>query len=154
MILSAKEIRRSVEAGEICIHPFDEKFLKAASYSFTLGAKMRTLTASEINSNDKKITFDEHDIPEGGYLLKPGEFIICHTAETVSLGEKVACFLSMRGIKAQMGLDALQCEIFCEPGSEGGWDGKLMLETSNRGPSPVRIFPGITIVKAIFIRVA
>ena len=52
-----------------------------------------------------------------------------------------------------MGLDALNGEIFCEPGSEGGWDGKLMLETTNKGPYPVKLFPGITIVKAVFIRV-
>ena len=53
---------------------------------------------------------------------------------------------------AQAGLDALQCEIFCEPGSEGGWNGKLMLETSNRGPYPVKIFPGIKIIKGTFIQ--
>ncbi len=144
MILSKQQIKKAVEVGEIKITPFNEELLKPASYTFTLGNKIRKL---------KEVGFEEFEIGQEGCLLKPGEFVICHTAETLKLGENVACFLSMKGALAQKGLDALQCEIFCEPGSEGGFDGKLMLETSNRGPFPITLFSGTKIVKGIFFRV-
>lgn len=158
MILSSSEIKKSLAAGEIAITPFDETLLKAASYTFTLGKGLRKLrlppaAVGFIDTRLDKQEFDEIEIGQDGYLLRPGEFVICHTEETFKLGNSVACFLSMRGARAQAGLDALQCEIFCEPGSEGGWKGRLMLEISNRGPYPVKLFPGTKIVKGIFIKV-
>jgi len=154
MLLSGEQIKRTVDSGEILITPFDESFLKGASYAFTLGGKLKKLKQTKyIDTRNKNHDFEEFEIGEDGYLLQPGEFVICHTKEKLRLGPNIACFLSMKGSQAQAGLDALQCEIFCEPGSEGGWDGKLMLETSNRGPYPVKLFPGVKIVKGIFVRI-
>ena len=48
---------------------------------------------------------------------------------------------------------ALIGSIFCEPGSEGRWNGRLMLETTNGSPYPVKLFPGVLIVKGIFIKI-
>ncbi|MEK7124571.1 MAG: hypothetical protein AAB877_02725 [Patescibacteria group bacterium] len=139
--------------GEITINPFDEKLLKAASYTFSLGKGFRKLRSTDvIDTQEKHSDFEEFEMDPEGYLLKPGEFIICHTQEILRLPDTIGCFLTMRGYLAQIGIDALQCEIFCEPGSHGGWDGKLMLETSNRGSYPVRLVPGIKVVKAIFLR--
>lgn len=154
MILSAEQIKESVKNSEIVISPFDENFLKKGSYTFTLGNKFKKLRPIEfVDSRSKENQFDEFEIGGDGYLLQPGEFIICHTKETLKLSNVMCCFLTMRGARAQVGIDALQCEIFCEPGSEGGWDGKLMLETSNRGPYPVKLFADIPIIKAIFQRI-
>lgn len=154
MILTADQIKKAVSDKEIIIDPFNEGNLKSASYSFTLGNKFKKLKKVDfIDSKVKEQEFGEFEINEDGYLLRPGEFIICHTTETLKLGKNIACFLTMRGAKAQMGLDVLSGEIYCEPGSEGGWNGKLMLETTNKGPYPIKLFPGITIIKAIFMKV-
>ena len=153
MILSAEQIKEAVGRKDIQINPFDEAMLKSGSYTFTLGNKFRKLRQQKfIDSRNKQTEFEEFEIGEEGYLLSPGEFIICHTAETLKLPKDICCFLTMRGAKAQIGIDALQGEIFCEPGSEGGWGGKLMLETSNRGPYPIKLYSGIPIIKAIFIK--
>lgn len=153
MILNSEEIQKAVANREIIIEPFDEEFLKPASYSFTLGSRFKRLKKVEfIDSKVKEPEFEEFELSEDGYLLQPGEFIICHTAETLKLGKNITCFLTMRGAKAQMGLDALGGEIFCEPSSEGGWNGKLMLETINKASYPIKLFPGITIIKAIFTK--
>jgi deoxycytidine triphosphate deaminase len=153
MFLSAEKITEAVKKGEITISPFDEKMLKKGSYTFTLGNTFRKLKQVEfIDSRSKELEFDEFTMGEEGYLLRSGEFIICHTAETLRLSDSIACILTMRGAAAQKGIDALQCEIYCEPGSEGGWDGKLMLETGNRGPCSVKLFAGIPIIKAVFVR--
>jgi dCTP deaminase len=154
MILSAQEIKDGISAGLIEIGTFDEKMLKKGSYTFTLGNKFRKLKKVDvIDSRNKENEFEEFEIGKDGHLLQPGEFIICHTSETLRLSDNICCFLTMRGARAQAGIDALQCEIFCEPGSEGGWGGKLMLETSNRGPYPIKLFSGIPIIKAVFVGV-
>ena len=153
MIFTAEKIKEAIKSKEIIIDPFNESYLKSGSYTFTLGNKFRKLKPVEfIDSRTKGLDFEEFEIGKNGYLIKPGEFIICHTNENLKIGDNVACFLSMKGLIAQAGLDALQCEIFCEPGSEGGWDGKLMLETHNKGPYPIQLFSGIKIIKGIFIR--
>lgn len=154
MLLTSEEIKRAVELREIIINPFNEGLLKASSYSFTLGNSFKKLKPIEfIDSRVKEQQFEIYEIGNDGYLLQPGEFIICHTNEQFMLSKNIACFLSMRGARAQTGLDALQCEIFCEPGSEGGWDGKLMLETSNKGPYPIKLFPDIIIIKGVFFKI-
>jgi deoxycytidine triphosphate deaminase len=157
MILSRDQIKKYIEAGEILISPFNEDLLKAASYTFTLGNKLKRLKAKEfIDSRQDGQEFEEVGIGPDGYLLQPGEFVVCQTAENFKLGRTVACLLSVRGSRAEMGLDFLQSELFCEPepdshkSPEGG---KLMLRTTNRGPYPVKLFPGIKTVKGIFFEV-
>lgn len=153
MILNKEKIKEAVKSKEIIIDPFDDDLLKSASYTFLLGNKMRKLKPVEfIDSRTKIQEFEEFEMGKDGYLLKPGEFIICHTKERLKLSDTIACFLSMKGSPAQIGLDALTCEMFCEPGSEGGWEGKLMLETTNNGPYPIKLFLGIKIIKGIFVQ--
>jgi dCTP deaminase len=156
-MLNGRDIEklRRLKATGVQIEPFRRENLKAGSYSFTLGDTLRKLKEPRhtafLDSREHQYDFVYEKIDaNNGYLLRPHEFVICHTAETLTLGPHVGCFLSMRGRLAQMGLDFLNNEIFCEPGSRGGWDGKLMLETTNRGPYPVKLFPGITVVKGIF----
>jgi|SRR3989344_228348 len=152
MILKKEEIKKAVQSGEITIDPFDKNMLKAGSYTFTLGNKFRKLKSKEFIDLRKDVQdFEEFEISEDGYMIQPGEFIICHTKEKLKLADTITCFLSMRGAVAQTGLDALHCEIFCEPG--GGWGGKLMLETTNRGPNPIKLFLGVKIIKGVFIKI-
>lgn len=150
MILSAIEIKKFIASGEIIITPFDEGFLKNASYTFTLGNTLRKLKQKEyIDASLGTPEVDEFTIDKNGYLLQPGEFIIAQTQERLKLGNAIACMLSMRGSIIQTGLDALQTDTFCEP----GFDGQLSLRTINNGPLPIKILPGVGIVKGIFIRV-
>lgn len=153
MVLSQEQIMAAILTGDIRIYPFDINLLKKASYTFTIGGKLRKLKANgHIDSRAAMHEFDEFEIGQSGYILQPHEFVICHTRETLQLSDQVCCFLTMRGARAQIGIDSLQGEIFCEPGSTGGWNGQLMLETTNNGPHPVRLFTGVAIVKAVFFR--
>jgi deoxycytidine triphosphate deaminase len=121
-ILSAFEITKAVENGEIFIEPFDDANLRSASYVFTLGANYRKLKTRILDAASRP-EFDEFSMSrDDGYIMSVGEFIICRTREKLRLGKNIACWLTMRGTVAQNGIDALGGEIFCEPGSEGGWD--------------------------------
>jgi deoxycytidine triphosphate deaminase len=151
-ILSATEIRQAISDGEIVIDPFNELNLKPASYVFTLGDRYRRHSRETIDTRVKPSQFREFKLGQGGTTFGRGDFIIGHTQEILRLNKNMACFLSMRGACAQMGIDALRGEIFCEPGSEGGWEGKLMLEMMFS--SLIGLHPQIPIVKGIFFRVA
>ncbi len=83
-----------------------------------------------------------------GYLLRPGKFMLFRTNERLELGHRVFCLLSTRPAMAKLGLDFIQSSAFVPPLSRG----RLTLETSNRGPNPIRLWPGVAVVKAVFMR--
>lgn len=147
MILSGRSIEQKIKDGEIAITPFDSGNLKAGSYTFTLGKRLRKLKEMpEIDSRTDPILEEVPFLPEG-YLLQPGGHILGETAEKVSLNGKIACTLSTRATIAMMGLDVMQSSSYCEPDTNN----VITLEISNTSAVPARLFPGIKIVKGVFI---
>jgi deoxycytidine triphosphate deaminase len=147
MFLTKEQLKNLITAKEIEITPFDPANLKDASYTFTLGSKVKTL--KEVDSLDSRRTplFDESEISEEGHELLPGAFAIFHTKERVTLKGKCVCLLSTRGSIAHMGLDAIQSSSFAEPDT----DNEFALEISNNGLLPVRLYVGTPIVKGVFV---
>ena len=133
--------------GDITIEPFNLENLKPGSYTFTLGSRLRKLKAKEyIDTRTKKQEYEEIDLGENGYLLDPGEFIVGFTQEKIVLGKNIACLLTARGSRAQSGLSVLHSDLFIEPESNGA----MALAISNVSNMPIRLLPGIKIVKGIF----
>jgi dCTP deaminase len=147
MILSARAIEEKIHNGEIVITPFDPKNLKSSSYTFTLGKRLRKLKQEQELDLRVDPVLEEIPFPEDGFVLRPGEFILAETAEKVSLNGKVACTLSTRATIAMAGVDVMQSSSYCEPDT----DNTFTLEISNAGSMPVRLFPGIKIVKGVFV---
>ena len=149
MLLSVTEIQHYINSGEIILSPFEEKNFKEGSYSFTVRSRVaRVKPASEYNLG-QPAEYEQIDIPEQGYILEPGAFAIFYTLETIALGNNVLCLLSTRGSVAKLGIDVLQSSLVVEPGSNS----VLALETYNHGPCPIRMIPGISVIKGIFFRV-
>ena len=138
MFLSSEQIKKAVKQSRLGIQPFSEKNLKPVSYTFTLGDILK-------NPN----TGREIRIPEKGYKLPPGEFIIGQTTEHVKLYGNYICFLSTRSSLAQQGIDVLQSSTVAEPDT----DGHLTVEITNHGPKKIILNRGMRIVKGIFSQV-
>ncbi len=149
MILTGDEIEQCIEIGEIRIEPFDAKNIKGASYTFTLGETLRKLAVR--NELDSRVDPALEDVkcPAEGLILNAHEHILGVTREKVTLNGKFACLLSTRATIAMMGLDVMQGSSWCEPDT----DNTFTLEISNNSTLPVRLFPGIKVVKGIFFRV-
>ncbi len=150
MILSRETILSLVLDGHIGIDPFDEGLFKEASYTFTLGNTLFLLPPDE--PIDLRIGEPEPTvvtIDDDGFQLQPDAFIIAVTNENIRLPLGIACMLSTPSTNAQIGLDPLQTSIFCEPLS----DNPIRLELRNNGTSPIILYPGMPIVKGIFMRV-
>ena len=146
MILSRQKILDAVENNQIGIVPFVKENLKEASYTFTLGNKLKKLRASKELDSRTDPNFDEVELSSEGYLLMPQEHILGATAESLSLKGRYACMLSTRATIAQMGLDVSQSSFYCEPDT----DSVITLEISNSSGIPIRLYLGIKIVKGIF----
>jgi dCTP deaminase len=150
MILHSAGIRRAMARGTIVIEPFDERSLKNASYTFHLGTSVMEYSRDQImDTEQSELMRTESSIPETGYLLQPGQFVVGVLLETVMLDQSVACLLSVRGSCAQVGLNALNSDLFVEP----GWNGHLRVAITNANSVPVRLRSGMQIVKGIFFPV-
>jgi deoxycytidine triphosphate deaminase len=149
MFFSDQKIQSLVQAGEISIEFFNPQNLKGASYTFTLDSKVRLLKGKNFLDSRVIAEFDEVEIAEDGYELKPNDFAVFYTKERVKLNGKYLCILSTRSTIAHMGLDVIQSSFLAEPDT----DNQFSLEITNRGPFPVRLFKGVKIVKGIFCSV-
>jgi deoxycytidine triphosphate deaminase len=98
--------------------------------------------------NSPATIWKEGQMGNTGYLLQPGAVLLTRTRETLRLPQNVACMLSVRRSCANIGLDFLQSDFFCEPQT----DNQLTLMTKNVGPWPVTIYPGMLCVKGIFLK--
>lgn len=118
------------------------------TYAFHLGrCRRQIMSAGEVDGREpRKIIRVNFRLDDEGFVLHPGQFALFETAESIRLGPKTMCWLSTHPAMAQLGLDFLQSSFLVPPGSEG----RLTLETSNRGPCAVRLFPGMKVVKAVF----
>lgn len=131
MILSRNKIQQYIEGGHIRIDPFDENNLKEASYTFHLGSALK----------------DGTHIPAEGCELQPGQFVVGLLEEHLHIDNSIACLLTVRGSCAQNGINALNSDLFVEP----GWSGQLSLAITNIHNVPVRLASGMPIVKGIFM---
>lgn len=152
MILSQGDIVACLKTESLSIAPFDARNLKHASYTFTLSEHVRVPMprASSVDSRRPAPRLKKVEISAQGFDLSPGQFILAETYERVTLGSNIACILSSRSTCAQLGLNVLQSSTFAEPGSNN----TFVLEINNSGPYSVRLYPGIKIVKGIFLAVS
>ncbi len=124
MFLSKEKIKEAVAKGEIVITDFDEKLLKPASYTLTLG-----------------------QLKEGEtYVLKPSEFVLLETNEKVTLNGKYCGFMVTPAHLARQGINVTQGSDLAEPDT----DNTMILEVSNSGNAPVTFEPGMRILKIAF----
>ncbi len=152
MILPQSHILNCIREGDISIDPFQPENLKESSYTFTLDELCFEIEAGveAIDLRKAPAPLVSRHIDAEGFRLEPQSFLLCQTKERLSLSATISCFLSGRGSCAQIGLNALQSSQYAEPGTSQ----KLMLEVSNAGPRAVQIFPGMKIVKGIFVPMA
>jgi Deoxycytidine deaminase len=149
MILSANKLKEAILNRGIQIQPFNEAQLKEVAYTFTLNSKISILKDVGVIDGGNPAQFEQREISEDGYILKPGDFIVGYTKEKVTLNHKYVCLLSGRSTQAQMGLDITQSSFLAELDT----DNTFVLEISNSGNMPIRVLPGMKIAKGVFLEV-
>ena len=155
MILSQPDIRSAVAAKEIGFSPeLEEDQWTEASVNLRLGfefTKLRSVSdvisislASGLGAISSVGLWDTMTLKEADehgnvqrYMLRPKQFILAQTYETVSIPSNLIGRVEGRSTYARTGLSMHQTAPWLQP----GWSGQITLEIMNNGPFEIYLTP-------------
>jgi dCTP deaminase len=139
-VLSDRDIRSAIEAGDIGIRPYDPKDLQPSSVDLHLDRSFRVfrnnrypyiyVRAPQPDQTELlKVADDEQ------FILHPGEFVLGQTLEWVELPIDLVARLEGKSSLGRLGLLIHSTAGYVDP----GWKGNLTLELSNVANLPMKI---------------
>ena len=145
MILSDRRILEEIEKETIKIQPYNREFLGSNSYDVHLGRHLATYKDKTLDAK-KHNEIDHFEIPEEGYVLKPGQLYLGVTEEYTETHVHVP-FLEGKSSTGRLGID-----IHATAGKgDVGFCGNWTLEISCK--LPVRVYKGMPIGQLIYFPV-
>jgi len=148
-MLSNVDIKRVIESGELKISPYSENWLRTSGITMHLGADLlRPLPGHVVDVRQPGpppyesilITLDKP------YALKPGEFLLGHTYQSVTVGNSLGFMIEGRSTLARVGLTIVQTAMMVYPGHS---DRPVTLELANHGPNPILLYPKMKIARVV-----
>ena len=145
MILTDKQILKSIELGEIVITPFDRDSLGTNSYDVRLGPNLAVYTDDVLDARlHNKVRHFE--IGPEGFILQPGELYLGVTMEYTETHNSVP-FLEGKSSVGRLGID-----IHATAGKgDVGFCNTWTLEISC--VKPVRVYGGMPIGQLIYFKI-
>jgi len=151
-LISHNELCELVEQGVINAHPDN---INGASIDLTLHdvIMIEDTPARYSNvvslANKENIATKEIVMDEGGYVLKPGEFILASTVEFFDLPNNISAEYKLKSSMARNGLEHLNAGF-----ADAGWNGsRLTLEFKNMTQNhELLIKPGMKSGQIIFFK--
>lgn len=157
MILSDR-IVRGLATNCGLIEPFDEDQLQPCSYDVRLDSRIKRFAKDQNHSGIHRIkgyskeligiSMQEIDLTNRVYVLRPGEFILGSTVESVSIPDYLACRFEGKSSLGRIGLTTHVTAGFIDP----GFQGTITLEIKNENQFPILLKPGMLIGQLCFIR--
>ncbi|MBT4387933.1 dCTP deaminase [Candidatus Woesearchaeota archaeon] len=151
MIFSDVTIKEFIENGKIKILPtFDNKNIRPAGIRLHLGDELLVPVPNQIVdlSNSSDIKYEKIKINEEGYTLKPGEFVLGTTVESIHLSKDIVGKLDGRSTIARLGL-LIHCSSDTIDGNHEH-SRSITLELKNIGNFNLIIKPNIPIAMVVF----
>lgn len=150
MILSDKDILKLVEEERLVIEPFEDidRQVQPASVDLRLSTEFYQFEENpdikiEPNGTTPSDVGEPLNHPNGGDLeLKPGDFVLGSTVETIDLPDDICGVLFGRSGLGRLGVVSYVGAGFVNP----GWRGRLTLELVNHGPHTIVLKPGETYI--------
>jgi dCTP deaminase len=151
VLLSDEEIEKYVDDDVIGLDPYNPDRLQPTSVDLTLDAFIRTPTHYVADEIDVAAVPEGHtklvEIPDEGYVLAPGHFILASTCERVRLPPFLAARVEGKSSVGRLGLAIHITAGFIDP----GFDGNVTLEMYNFAPWPIRLRVGMPIGQICFM---
>jgi dCTP deaminase len=145
MILTASEILKQYELGNIIIDPFQENNLSPNSIDLTLGSEL--FVYDELTLDMKKENRGTYiTIPDEGYVLYPRELYLACTNEKCG-SDKYVCQIEGRSSIGRLGVSIHHCAGWGDLGFKQEWT--LELEVIK----PIRIYKNVRICQAVFYQI-
>ncbi len=146
VLLSDRDIRTSIDSGELIIEPFDAALIQPSSVDVRMDRFFRVFNNSKYTHIDPKLQQDEltslvevaEDEP---FVLHPGEFVLGSTLEKFTLPAHLAGRLEGKSSLGRLGLLTHSTAGFIDP----GFSGYITLELSNVANLPITLWPGMKV---------
>ena len=151
--MSDRDIRASIEAGQIGLEPLEMGLLQPSSIDVRLDRFFRLFDNHKYafidpaEQQDELTRLIEVD-PKEPFILHPGEFVLGSTYEFVTLPDDVAARLEGKSSLGRLGLLTHSTAGFVDP----GFKGHVTLELSNVATLPIKLWPGMKIGQLCFFR--
>ncbi|MCC6220172.1 MAG: dCTP deaminase [Deltaproteobacteria bacterium] len=149
MMLSNEDIKKAIENKALIIEPFHKRCIRAAGVTLHLGAKLLKPEAGiVVDVKAKKAPKYKEIVIEDAapYKLMPGEFLLGHTYESVTVGSSIGFLIEGRSTLARVGLTIVQTAMLVYPGHR---DRPITLEFANHGPNAVLLYPKMKIARVV-----
>lgn len=162
MPLADFEIRQGLDKGLIGISPFEEKRLQPVSYDLTLHKTVRipkpgTSWINPFNGDVPGISEGrrwpyEYTVARkvSDVTLRPGDFILACTRETVHLDATIAARVEGKSSLGRLGVMVHITAGFIDP----GFVGQITLEIFNAAPWEIPLMEGMSIAQIVFEQVS
>lgn len=133
MVLSDDQI---INYNTKLVDPLIEQNVSPVSVDLTLGNKIGLEDGTEVDITD-------------GYDMRPGEFLLAYTTETVRVPLDLVGIVKGKSSRAREGL-MVECAGLCD----SGWSGQVVLEMKNLNQHrTIQLKPGMKICQIMFMAV-
>jgi dCTP deaminase len=153
MLMSDRDIRASIEAGQIGLEPLEMGLLQPSSFDVRLDRFFRLFDNHKYPYIDPSEQQDDltrliEVKSDEAFILHPGEFVLGSTFEFVTLPNDVAARLEGKSSLGRLGLLTHSTAGFVDP----GFKGHVTLELSNTATLPIKLWPGMKIGQLCFFK--
>ena len=155
MLMSDRDIRASIEAGQIGLEPLDMGLLQPSSFDVRLDRFFRLFDNHKYAYIDPReeqgdlTRFVEVKADEA-FILHPGEFVLGSTYEFVTLPDNIAARLEGKSSLGRLGLLTHSTAGFVDP----GFKGHVTLELANVSNLPIKLWPGMKVGQLCFFQLS
>lgn len=155
MILSDRDMKKSLETGDIKVEPLFPNSIQPASIDLHLGADFLIFKSTQnvcidpkenIDEMMEKVTINE----DRQFVLHPGEFALGITYETVSVPHNMVAQLNGKSSLARMGLVVHATAGYIDPGNTL----KITLEFHNLANLPLKLYYKMPIAQVAFVKLS
>jgi len=154
-VLSDRDIRTALEAGEIGIRPYDPADLQPSSVDLHLDRSFRVFRNNrypfiDVRAPQPDLTEMLTIADDEPFVLHPGEFVLGQTLEWVELPNDLVARLEGKSSLGRLGLLIHSTAGYVDP----GWKGNLTLELSNVANLPIALYFGMKIGQISFFKMS
>lgn len=142
------DIQNALKSGELIIEPLLEKQLKPSCVTLRLGDTLLKPQEAKVIDVKNKVKPDYDKIiieDEKPYIIQPGEFVLGHTYEKVTVGASLGFLIEGRSTLARIGLTVVQTAMIVYPGHRNRC---VTLELVNHSKNPIMLYPKMKIARA------
>ncbi len=155
MLLSDRDLRAELAAGQFRLDPYDDSLMQPASIDVRLDRWFRVFRNARYTHIDPALQQDdltELVEPSGDdpFVLHPGEFVLGSTLEMITLPDHLAARLEGKSSLGRLGLVTHSTAGFIDP----GFSGHVTLELSNLANLPITLWPGMKIGQVCVFRLS